>query len=68
MNAKDAGSTACVGLSWIISSYSSGAGGECVEVAHTPADTYVRDSKTPTGPSLTVPARAWSTFIVFASQ
>ncbi|MEU5158808.1 DUF397 domain-containing protein [Streptomyces sp. NPDC020875] len=48
------------------SSYSAN-GGDCVEVAVNLADTHdtvpVRDSKNPTGPSLTVPAQAFSAFL-----
>ena len=41
-------------LRWCKSSYSGGAGGECVEVAHTPATIHIRDSKAPTHGSLAV--------------
>lgn len=68
MNAEGVGSTASVELSWFTSSYSSGAGGECVQVAPAPTDIYIRDSKTPTGPVLGVTARAWSDFIAFAAR
>ncbi|MCX5529776.1 DUF397 domain-containing protein [Streptomyces sp. NBC_00006] len=55
-------------LNWRKSSYSSGEGGECLEIAHTPTDTYIRDSKSPTGPVLSLTARAWSDFIAYASR
>ncbi|MFG2380455.1 DUF397 domain-containing protein [Streptomyces avermitilis] len=49
---------------WFKSSYSD-AGQNCVEIA-TPlpgTDIAIRDSKNPTGPSLLVPAAAWSAFV-----
>ncbi|MQY12709.1 hypothetical protein SRB5_28480 [Streptomyces sp. RB5] len=48
---------------WTKSTYSSGAGGECVEVATTSAHVHVRDSKNPTGPHLTFTPEAWRAFI-----
>lgn len=45
---------------WFKSSYSSGGGGECVEVAAALGHVHVRDSKNPGGPLLTVPPQAWS--------
>ncbi|MCS0634604.1 DUF397 domain-containing protein [Streptomyces sp. LP05-1] len=51
---------------WFTSSYSEN-GGVCVEVATNLAASHgtvpVRDSKTPTGPSLAVSAEAWTTFV-----
>ncbi|WP_189886604.1 DUF397 domain-containing protein [Streptomyces xantholiticus] len=49
---------------WRTSTYSNGDGGNCVEVcdAHTGV-VPVRDSKVPSGPVLTVPAPAWSSFV-----
>ncbi|MEU5160217.1 DUF397 domain-containing protein [Streptomyces sp. NPDC020875] len=48
------------------SSYSSN-GGACVQVAANLADTYgivpVRDSKLPDGPTLTIPAPAFTVFV-----
>jgi hypothetical protein len=35
----------------------------CVEVAHGPGWTAVRDSKNPTGPLLVVTTREWQAFI-----
>lgn len=40
----------------------SGSGSNCVEVAFTPRPA-VRDSKNSTGPRLTFPGVAWSTFV-----
>ncbi|MFJ4202868.1 DUF397 domain-containing protein [Streptomyces sviceus] len=50
-------------LTWFKSSYSSGEGGQCLEVAVTPATIHLRDSKHPTGPHLTLSPTAWSTFL-----
>ncbi|WP_217249209.1 DUF397 domain-containing protein [Streptomyces sp. AC602_WCS936] len=51
-------------VQWRKSSYSSGTGGECVEVAgELPGIVPVRDSKNPHGPALVFPAEAWSAFI-----
>ncbi|WP_405919890.1 DUF397 domain-containing protein [Streptomyces longwoodensis] len=50
-------------LVWRKSSHSNSEGGNCVEVALTPAVAHIRDSKTPAGPSLAVPARTWKAFV-----
>jgi hypothetical protein len=51
-------------VQWRKSSYSSGTGGECIEVAdNLPGLTPVRDSKNPTGPVLLVGDGAWARFI-----
>ncbi|MGW0910930.1 DUF397 domain-containing protein [Streptomyces sp. NPDC002784] len=50
-------------LAWFKSSYSDGEGGECLEVAITPTTIHLRDSKTPTGPRLTLSPAAWSAFL-----
>ncbi|MFE9993951.1 DUF397 domain-containing protein [Streptomyces avermitilis] len=49
---------------WFRSSYSD-AGQNCVEIAAPlpGTDIAIRDSKNPTGPSLLVPAAAWSAFV-----
>ncbi|MFD9487881.1 DUF397 domain-containing protein [Streptomyces sp. NPDC059991] len=51
---------------WFTSSYS-GNGGQCVQVATNLAATRgmvpVRDSKTPNGPALNLPAGAFSSFV-----
>ncbi|MEV6163939.1 DUF397 domain-containing protein [Streptomyces sp. NPDC052052] len=53
---------------WRKSSYSDGGGTNCVEVADGyPGLVPVRDSKTPTGPTLLIPAPAWTTFVAFAT-
>ncbi|MFG3293522.1 DUF397 domain-containing protein [Streptomyces sp. NPDC048179] len=49
---------------WRRSSYSgSGDGNNCVEVAHGPARISLRDSKTPTTPTLTFPTTAFAPFL-----
>ncbi|MFJ8981340.1 DUF397 domain-containing protein [Streptomyces sp. NPDC102282] len=50
-------------LAWVKSSYSGAEGGECVEVATTVAEVFVRDSKQATGPVLTVGPDAWTEFV-----
>ncbi|HEX6405174.1 MAG TPA: DUF397 domain-containing protein [Pseudonocardiaceae bacterium] len=50
-------------LTWCRSSYSSGQGGNCLEIANLAnGGRAVRDSKDPTGPALTFTAAAWSAF------
>ncbi|HZG06531.1 MAG TPA: DUF397 domain-containing protein [Streptomyces sp.] len=53
---------------WFKSSYSSGEGGECVEVASTPGTVHVRDSKNLSGPVLTVSPGAWAAFTGLAAE
>ncbi|MFF8956094.1 DUF397 domain-containing protein [Streptomyces sp. NPDC014894] len=49
---------------WRKSSYSDTNNGNCVEVLDdVPGVVPVRDSKTPSGPVLVIPAPAWQTFI-----
>lgn len=50
---------------WYRSSYSNGAGGECVEYTLTAEGALVRDSKRRDGPVLAVRGRAWHQFIGF---
>ena len=51
-------------LHWFKSSYSGGQGGECLEVAITPATIHIRDSKNPTAPAtLQLTPTTWSTFL-----
>lgn len=54
------GSTA---LEWFKSSYSSGEGGACLEVATRPTAVHIRDSKNPDGPHFTVAPDAWTAFL-----
>ncbi|OBQ49650.1 DUF397 domain-containing protein [Streptomyces sp. H-KF8] len=55
-------------LSWFKSSYSSGSGGDCVEVADAGAAVLVRDSKRPEAAILTVPATQWTAFVRMATR
>jgi len=49
---------------WRRSSYSTGSGGNCVEVAASPAGPVaVRDSKDPAGPVLSFTSAGWSAFL-----
>ncbi|MGA5324100.1 DUF397 domain-containing protein [Streptomyces seoulensis] len=51
-------------LMWFKSSYSSGSGGQCVEVATCPTTIHVRDSKqNPAAPTLSLPTTAWRVFL-----
>ncbi|MEV7866277.1 DUF397 domain-containing protein [Streptomyces sp. NPDC088124] len=52
-----------VKLRWFKSTYSSGEGGECVEVAAGRATIHVRDSKERGGPQLAFASRAWAGFV-----
>jgi hypothetical protein len=54
-------------VTWFKSSYSTGSGGECVEVATAGDSVHLRDSKDPFGPCLTVDPAAWSSFICLAT-
>ncbi|WP_306801490.1 DUF397 domain-containing protein [Streptomyces sp. T12] len=48
---------------WFRSSYSNGAGGECIECALTVDGARVRDSKCETGPVITLGSGAWHAFL-----
>jgi hypothetical protein len=49
---------------WRKSSYSGpGDGNECVEIANSPTHIAIRDSKAPSGATLTFPAGAFSAFV-----
>ncbi|MET9726017.1 DUF397 domain-containing protein [Streptomyces zaomyceticus] len=50
-------------LTWFKSSYSSGSGDDCVEVAACPSTVHVRDSKNPTGPQLSLSPATWTEFL-----
>ncbi|MFD5574714.1 DUF397 domain-containing protein [Streptomyces cadmiisoli] len=52
---------------WFKSSYSSGEGGECLEVATSGATVLVRDSKRPTEAALSFGAEAWTGFLRIAA-
>ncbi|MFC8430772.1 DUF397 domain-containing protein [Streptomyces sp. NPDC057253] len=47
---------------WFSSSYSNGAGGECVQCAPTGDKMLVRDSKLEAGPVITLGGEAWRAF------
>jgi hypothetical protein len=47
---------------WRKASYSSGNGGNCVEVGQHSGAVAVRDTKNRDGVTLSVPATAWTTF------
>ncbi|MER7990656.1 DUF397 domain-containing protein [Streptomyces noursei] len=57
-------------LAWRKSSYSSSAGGECVEIATAPAATlvHIRDSKNKPGPHLTLAPTTWAAFVRYAAD
>ncbi|MEU7326662.1 DUF397 domain-containing protein [Streptomyces griseoviridis] len=55
-------------LTWRRSSYSSGEGGQCVEVADCLQAVRVRDSKDPNRPAIPVTAAAWTAFLGFAGR
>ncbi|MEV6616441.1 DUF397 domain-containing protein [Streptomyces sp. NPDC051051] len=57
-----------VRLNWRKSSYSGSGGGDCVEVATTPAAVHVRDSKKPQAASLTFSVEQWAAFAAYAGQ
>ncbi|MFD9480707.1 MULTISPECIES: DUF397 domain-containing protein [Streptomyces] len=50
-------------LRWFKSSYSSGDGDSCVEVAACADVVHVRDSKVTAGPELAVAAASWGDFL-----
>ncbi|MFD5060264.1 DUF397 domain-containing protein [Streptomyces sp. NPDC058394] len=50
-------------LCWFKSSYSGANTTECVEAAHLPQATAVRDSKNPDGPVLTFGNASWAGFL-----
>ncbi|MEU0070794.1 DUF397 domain-containing protein [Streptomyces sp. NPDC006332] len=59
---SEGGNCVEVALDWFKSSYSNSEGGACLEVAFS-TRIHIRDSKTPTGPELHIPAPAWTAFI-----
>ncbi|MFF8453773.1 DUF397 domain-containing protein [Streptomyces albidoflavus] len=69
---SDGGGGDCVeaAFTWHKSTYSDGGGGNCVEVSSctcpTPATVHIRDSKNPTGPTLTLSSIAWAAFLASA--
>ncbi|MCH0563488.1 MULTISPECIES: DUF397 domain-containing protein [unclassified Streptomyces] len=59
--------TAVPEAAWIKSSYSTGNGGECVEVAAARETVLVRDSKRRAGDRLVFGAAAWAGFVRMAA-
>ncbi|MFF3844712.1 DUF397 domain-containing protein [Streptomyces sp. NPDC002328] len=53
---------------WFTSSYSNGAGGECVECRLTEHGAVVRDSKRPEGAVMAIGNRAWRSFVAAAAH
>lgn len=53
-------------LTWVKSTYSSGEGGQCVEVATCSQAVHVRDSKDIARPGLAVGPDAWAVFVGYA--
>ncbi|MFI6481477.1 DUF397 domain-containing protein [Nonomuraea sp. NPDC050663] len=51
-----------IGREWQKSTYSM-SNGECVEIARTGSAVHVRDSKDPSGPTLTFTAGEWRAFL-----
>ncbi|WP_327415646.1 DUF397 domain-containing protein [Streptomyces sp. NBC_01233] len=47
-------------LAWFKSSYSASEGGDCVEVAASPTQVHVRDSKVQDGPVLDLAPASWA--------
>ncbi|MFI5570338.1 DUF397 domain-containing protein [Streptomyces sp. NPDC051740] len=55
-------------LTWVKSTYSSGEGGQCVEVAAFSHTVRVRDSKDVARPGLAVGRDAWGMFVGYAVE
>ncbi|MFB7458837.1 DUF397 domain-containing protein [Streptomyces sp. NPDC056188] len=53
-------------LTWVKSTYSSGEGGDCVEVALSTTAVHVRDSKDTARPGLLLGQDAWALFVAHA--
>ncbi|WP_432156688.1 DUF397 domain-containing protein [Streptomyces sp. bgisy153] len=51
-----------VDATWFTSSYSNGAGGECLACAITDSGVLIRDSKDAAGPVIAVSGRSWQSF------
>ncbi|MFI5621147.1 DUF397 domain-containing protein [Streptomyces sp. NPDC051567] len=66
MNQKLTNTRSETRLTWVKSSYSDGAGQNCVEVAVLAGCIGIRDSKDTSGPALLVPAEAWTAFVGMA--
>ncbi|MBL1099945.1 DUF397 domain-containing protein [Streptomyces coffeae] len=55
-------------LAWFKSSYSSGSGDDCVEVAACPDAVRIRDSKYKRGPQLAFTSTEWARFVAYATK
>lgn len=49
--------------SWRKSTYSTGNGGDCVEIGNAPGDVLIRDTKNRDGHVMRVPASEWNRFV-----
>ncbi|MFB8086924.1 DUF397 domain-containing protein [Streptomyces sp. NPDC055992] len=67
MNANEKPTDVAPAGAWFKSSYSSGAEGNCVEVAVLPGRVGIRDSKQAQGPALLVLPATFSDFARFAA-
>ncbi|MFC3576996.1 DUF397 domain-containing protein [Streptomyces yaanensis] len=67
-SSSEGGACLEVAYTWRKSSYSSDEGGACVEIATCPHTIHIRDSKTPTGPTLQVTPATWTAFTAFAAR
>lgn len=55
-------------LVWFKSSYSTGNGGDCVEIAAVHTSVYIRDSKQANSPVLSVGSAGWAQFVRMAAR
>ncbi|WP_228973556.1 DUF397 domain-containing protein [Streptomyces sp. DH12] len=55
-------------LAWCKSSYSSGEGGQCVEVAAQSCSVHVRDSKDTARPPLSFGHDQWASFVAYTRK
>jgi hypothetical protein len=62
-SSNEGGNCLELAYAWRKSSYSGSEGGDCLEVAAHPTAVHLRDSKTPTGPTLTISPSSWSSFV-----
>jgi hypothetical protein len=65
---SNAGSNINDHQAWFTSSYSNGAGGECVECALPGGSVLVRDSKCDGGPVIVVRGQGWRAFVEALGQ
>ncbi|MFF1678438.1 DUF397 domain-containing protein [Streptomyces sp. NPDC058256] len=67
MKPRSAAELTAAGAVWHKSSYSDGAGNNCIEAATFPTAVGVRDSKAPDGAALVFPLASWAAFVNAAS-